>query len=72
MGHSTVPNRQAAMIFPGRFGGKVAVVTGAAQGIGRTVALRLAHEDGCQRRREIASAGRSKNTSPTEGRATPP
>jgi dihydroxycyclohexadiene carboxylate dehydrogenase len=32
------------MIFPGRFAGKVAVVTGAAQGIGRTVALRLAHE----------------------------
>jgi dihydroxycyclohexadiene carboxylate dehydrogenase len=32
------------MIFPGRFAGKVAVVTGAAQGIGRTVALRLACE----------------------------
>lgn len=30
--------------YPGRFAGKVAVVTGAAQGIGRTVALRLAHE----------------------------
>jgi dihydroxycyclohexadiene carboxylate dehydrogenase len=34
------------MIFPGRFAGKVAVVTGAAQGIGRTVALRIAHEGG--------------------------
>ena len=32
------------MIFPGRFAGKVAVVTGAAQGIGRAVALRLARE----------------------------
>jgi dihydroxycyclohexadiene carboxylate dehydrogenase len=32
------------MIFPGRFAGKVAVVTGAAQGIGRTVALRIARE----------------------------
>jgi dihydroxycyclohexadiene carboxylate dehydrogenase len=34
------------MIFPGRFAGKVAVVTGAAQGIGRTVALRIAAENG--------------------------
>ena len=34
------------MIFPARFAGKVAVVTGAAQGIGRTVALRIAHEGG--------------------------
>ena len=34
------------MIFPGRFTGKVAVVTGAAQGIGRTVAIRIAHEGG--------------------------
>ena len=34
------------MIFPGRFAGKVAVVTGAAQGIGRTVALRIAREGG--------------------------
>jgi dihydroxycyclohexadiene carboxylate dehydrogenase len=32
--------------FPGRFAGKVAVVTGAAQGIGREVALRLAREGG--------------------------
>jgi len=32
--------------YPGRFEGKVAIVTGAAQGIGRTVALRLAREGG--------------------------
>ena len=34
------------MIFTARFAGKVAVVTGAAQGIGATVALRIAHEGG--------------------------
>ena len=34
------------MISTERFAGKVAVVTGAAQGIGRTVALRIAHEGG--------------------------
>src|SRR3954468_5969815 len=34
------------MTYPGRFAGKVAVVTGAAQGIGRSVALRLAREGG--------------------------
>ncbi len=34
------------MIYPGRFAGKTAVVTGAAQGIGRTVALRFAAEGG--------------------------
>jgi dihydroxycyclohexadiene carboxylate dehydrogenase len=34
------------MIFRARFAGKVAVVTGAAQGIGATVALRIAHEGG--------------------------
>ena len=34
------------MISPERFAGKVAVVTGAAQGIGATVALRIAHEGG--------------------------
>jgi dihydroxycyclohexadiene carboxylate dehydrogenase len=32
--------------YAGRFAGKVAVVTGAAQGIGRTVALRIANEGG--------------------------
>jgi dihydroxycyclohexadiene carboxylate dehydrogenase len=32
--------------YAGRFAGKVAVVTGAAQGIGRTVALRIACEGG--------------------------
>jgi dihydroxycyclohexadiene carboxylate dehydrogenase len=32
------------MIFPGRFAGKAMVVTGAAQGIGRAVALRAAAE----------------------------
>jgi dihydroxycyclohexadiene carboxylate dehydrogenase len=34
------------MVFTARFAGKVAVVTGAAQGIGATVALRIAHEGG--------------------------
>ena len=34
----------AGFAHPGRFAGKVAVVTGAAQGIGRAVALRLAAE----------------------------
>src|SRR4051812_17303548 len=43
----TGPRREAAMTtFAGRFAGKVAVVTGAAQGIGQTVALRLAREGG--------------------------
>jgi dihydroxycyclohexadiene carboxylate dehydrogenase len=32
--------------YAGRFAGKVAVVTGGAQGIGRTVALRIAREGG--------------------------
>ncbi|HEU0221349.1 MAG TPA: 1,6-dihydroxycyclohexa-2,4-diene-1-carboxylate dehydrogenase [Paracoccaceae bacterium] len=34
------------MTFPGRFANKVVIVTGAAQGIGRAVALRLAAEGG--------------------------
>ncbi|WP_374327957.1 SDR family NAD(P)-dependent oxidoreductase, partial [Paracoccus pantotrophus] len=33
-------------VFAGRFAGKVLVVTGAAQGIGRAVALRAAAEGG--------------------------
>ncbi|MFN3924166.1 MAG: SDR family NAD(P)-dependent oxidoreductase, partial [Pseudarthrobacter sp.] len=33
-------------VTPGRFGGKVAVVTGAAQGIGRKVAERIGAEGG--------------------------
>jgi dihydroxycyclohexadiene carboxylate dehydrogenase len=41
--------------FAGRFAGKVAVVTGAAQGIGREVALRLAREGGL-----VAMADRSQ------------
>jgi benzoate/toluate 1,2-dioxygenase reductase component len=36
----------AAAVTPGRFANKVAIVTGAAQGIGREVALRLAAEGG--------------------------
>ena len=34
------------MIFPGRFDGKVLVVTGAAQGLGEAVATRAAREGG--------------------------
>jgi dihydroxycyclohexadiene carboxylate dehydrogenase len=34
------------MIFPGRFEGKVLVVTGAAQGLGEAVATRAAREGG--------------------------
>ena len=40
--HRSAAHRSAA--WPGRFAGKVAAVTGAAQGIGREVALRLARE----------------------------
>ncbi|MCF1469333.1 1,6-dihydroxycyclohexa-2,4-diene-1-carboxylate dehydrogenase [Agrobacterium vitis] len=36
----------STVIFPGRFNGKVLVVTGAAQGIGRAVATRAAQEGG--------------------------
>ena len=36
----------SGLVFPGRFAGKVLVVTGAAQGIGRAVALRAAAEGG--------------------------
>ena len=36
----------ATMSIPTRFAGKVAVVTGAAQGNGRTVALDIAREGG--------------------------
>ena len=38
--------RSVMMLHPARFKGKVAVVTGAAQGIGRTVAVNLAKEGG--------------------------
>lgn len=38
--------RRPRFVTPGRFGGKVVVVTGAAQGIGRTVAERAAAEGG--------------------------
>ncbi len=37
---------RAEMIFPGRFDGKVLVVTGAAQGLGEAVATRAAREGG--------------------------
>jgi NAD(P)-dependent dehydrogenase (short-subunit alcohol dehydrogenase family) len=40
------PIATAAATFPGRFANKVAIVTGAAQGIGRAVAERLAAEGG--------------------------
>ena len=40
------PIATPAAIFPGRFASKVAIVTGAAQGIGRAVAERLAAEGG--------------------------
>ncbi|GAA3725168.1 dihydroxycyclohexadiene carboxylate dehydrogenase [Spinactinospora alkalitolerans] len=36
----------SAVLSPGRFSGRVVVLTGAAQGIGRTVAHRVAAEDG--------------------------
>ena len=44
--HSANGRSKETMIFPARFAGKVAVVTGAAQGIGRSVARRIAHEGG--------------------------
>ena len=44
--------------YAGRFAGKVAVVTGAAQGIGRTVALRIAREGGRRRAGRSFRAGR--------------
>jgi NAD(P)-dependent dehydrogenase (short-subunit alcohol dehydrogenase family) len=37
---------RAEMIFPGRFDGKVLVVTGAAQGLGEVVATTAAPEGG--------------------------
>ena len=43
------------MDYPGRFAGKVAVVTGSAQGIGQAVALRLAREGG-----QVAMVDRSE------------
>jgi dihydroxycyclohexadiene carboxylate dehydrogenase len=43
------------MIHPNRFAGKIAVVTGAAQGIGREIAMRIAHEGG-----GVAMVDRSK------------
>ena len=40
------PGSKVEMIFPGRFAGKVLVVTGAAQGLGEAVATRAAREGG--------------------------
>jgi hypothetical protein len=52
------------MIFRGRFAGKVAVVTGAAQGIGRTVALRIAREGGWLRWSIVRRWSRRSGTRP--------
>jgi dihydroxycyclohexadiene carboxylate dehydrogenase len=43
--------------FPDRFAGKIALVTGAVQGIGRNVALRLARERACVALVDRSSAG---------------
>ena len=66
-----------AAVFAGRFAGKVLVVTGAAQGIGRAVALRAAADADLakarseeavvsaqleQRRKEVAQLQNSLNT----------
>jgi NAD(P)-dependent dehydrogenase (short-subunit alcohol dehydrogenase family) len=42
----SAPLKAPVPVVPGRFANKVAIVTGAAQGIGRAVALRLAAEGG--------------------------
>ena len=47
--------------FLGRFAGKVGVVTGAAQGIGKAVALRLAAEGGAVALVDRSVAGRPRS-----------
>ena len=58
------------MIHPNRFAGKIAVVTGAAQGIGRDVALRIAREGGGLAMVDRVRAGRG-GSSRGRGRRRP-
>ncbi len=63
-----------ATLTPGRFAGKVAIVTGAAQGIGREVALRLAAEGGrlvAVDRSDIVRGASSRSTARTSSGRSP-